>query len=108
MILEFDPKSPRFCATFDHIIPVVHGGTWDPENLLLAHQDCNNRRGNQQHVICLPPPKPQERFTFKKPNKRRRFTELPVREVRPERPSNEVPWSVRWMIDKGLMNAPGA
>jgi 5-methylcytosine-specific restriction endonuclease McrA len=34
-------------ATFDHIVPVSLGGTWDEENLKLAHKICNNRRGNQ-------------------------------------------------------------
>lgn len=33
-------------ATFDHIIAVSHGGTWDESNLKLAHKLCNNRRGN--------------------------------------------------------------
>lgn len=57
MTFEFNSKDP-FCATFDHIEPVSQRGTWDPENLLLAHQDCNNRRGNRRHVICLEPTVP--------------------------------------------------
>lgn len=35
------PKSP----TADHLIPVVDGGTDEPENLRLAHLGCNSRRG---------------------------------------------------------------
>ncbi len=34
-------------ATIDHIIPVSLGGTNHLENLQAAHQDCNNRRGQQ-------------------------------------------------------------
>lgn len=32
-------------GTFDHLIPVADGGTDSPENLALAHRDCNTRRG---------------------------------------------------------------
>lgn len=34
-------------ATLDHIIPVSHGGSNDPENLRLAHMGCNRSRGNR-------------------------------------------------------------
>ena len=43
-------------ATFDHVQPVSHGGTWDEENLRLAHRDCNERRGNLSAITSLPPP----------------------------------------------------
>lgn len=36
-----DPLAP----TFDHLIPIVDGGTDAPENLRLAHRYCNVRRG---------------------------------------------------------------
>lgn len=36
-----DPLAP----TYDHLIPVVDGGTDAPENLRLAHRHCNTRRG---------------------------------------------------------------
>lgn len=32
--------------TFDHIVPRSHGGTDRPDNLRLAHQQCNRERGN--------------------------------------------------------------
>jgi 5-methylcytosine-specific restriction endonuclease McrA len=37
-------------ASFDHLIPVSHGGTDAPENLRLAHRGCNSRRGNRGAV----------------------------------------------------------
>ena len=33
------------CGTFDHLIPVVDGGSEEPENLALAHLSCNSKRG---------------------------------------------------------------
>jgi 5-methylcytosine-specific restriction endonuclease McrA len=33
--------------TFDHIVPTSKGGTTTPDNLRLAHQRCNKKRGNQ-------------------------------------------------------------
>lgn len=41
-----DPESPRF-ITFDHKVPISHGGTSMTGNLRLAHRECNMRRGNQ-------------------------------------------------------------
>lgn len=32
-------------ATFDHLIPLVDGGSDEPENLRLAHLGCNSSRG---------------------------------------------------------------
>lgn len=37
------PQSP----SFDHLVPISHGGTDAPENLRLAHLGCNSRRGNR-------------------------------------------------------------
>lgn len=37
------PRSP----SFDHLVPISHGGTDAPENLRLAHLGCNSRRGNR-------------------------------------------------------------
>lgn len=33
--------------TIDHIVPISHGGTDDPENLALACFHCNRRKSNQ-------------------------------------------------------------
>jgi 5-methylcytosine-specific restriction endonuclease McrA len=41
-------------ATWDHIIPRSHGGSWDPSNLKLAHESCNRIRGS------VPPEKARE------------------------------------------------
>ena len=35
-----------FYITFDHVIPRSKGGTDTLDNLRLAHQVCNNERGN--------------------------------------------------------------
>lgn len=43
------PKSP----TFDHLVPVADGGNDEPENLRLAHRDCNVRRGTRGAVQLL-------------------------------------------------------
>lgn len=37
------PKGP----TIEHIIPVSHGGTNAPSNVVLAHRRCNQSRGNR-------------------------------------------------------------
>lgn len=39
--------------SFDHLIPVSHGGTDAPENLRLAHLRCNVSRGNRGTVQLL-------------------------------------------------------
>jgi 5-methylcytosine-specific restriction endonuclease McrA len=41
--------------TIDHIVPVSLGGTNDPENLALAHRDCNVKKSNRG-VALLPTP----------------------------------------------------
>ena len=40
-----DCTHPRY-ITFDHVVPRSHGGLTRLDNLRLAHQLCNNRRGN--------------------------------------------------------------
>ncbi len=37
-------KVTRSDASRDHLIPLSHGGTWDPQNLALAHHRCNSKR----------------------------------------------------------------
>lgn len=34
-------------STIDHVVPLCRGGTWDPENLVLACDGCNNKKGDQ-------------------------------------------------------------
>lgn len=41
---ELPPTHPQK-ATVDHIVPVAHGGTDEPENLIPACLGCNERRG---------------------------------------------------------------
>jgi HNH endonuclease len=100
MRFKFDNKD-RFCATFDHLIPVSAGGTWKADNLLLAHQDCNNRRANRHHIFYLPPPQPRRVLTFE-PATGQCF-QRKWREIRPERASVHRAWTRQWLIDKGLM-----
>lgn len=33
-------------ATLDHIVPLVRGGTWLPDNLAAAHRGCNTWKRN--------------------------------------------------------------
>lgn len=95
MTFKYD-RNDRLCATFGHIIPVTEGGTWAPQNLLLAHQDCHSRRGNHRHIFCVPAPHAPR--TFK--------TNLHwSREIRPARATVYRAWTRLWMIDKGLMKA---
>jgi 5-methylcytosine-specific restriction endonuclease McrA len=49
--LAVDPTFPRkspLGATIDHVIPVVHGGSDRPDNVVLAHLRCNARKGARQ------------------------------------------------------------
>lgn len=34
-------------ATIDHLVPIAAGGGDEPENVALAHRDCNIRRGTK-------------------------------------------------------------
>lgn len=47
-----DPTAP----TLDHVMPVSHGGTDDPENLATAHFSCNVRRGAKAELVTLSSP----------------------------------------------------
>lgn len=33
--------------TIEHVVPLARGGTWDMENLKLAHRLCNQRKGDR-------------------------------------------------------------
>jgi 5-methylcytosine-specific restriction endonuclease McrA len=41
------PRTHRFGATVDHVVPLAKGGTDDPENLKLAHWICNTRKSDK-------------------------------------------------------------
>jgi 5-methylcytosine-specific restriction endonuclease McrA len=78
MLLDVSPNHPLF-ATYDHIVPVSLGGKWEESNLKLAHQFCNNRRGNgRQHTPVY---------------------------VRREG-AGHMPFCAAWLKDKGYMEAP--
>jgi 5-methylcytosine-specific restriction endonuclease McrA len=80
MVLVFTARD-RLSATFDHIRPVSLGGTWTKANLKLAHQICNNRRGNGTHGPRGPV-------------------------YAPRQSSGHLPFSAAWLKDKGYMEAP--
>lgn len=48
-------KSHPLAATWDHILPVSKGGTGKQDNLMLAHRECNIRRGDRHEVRALEP-----------------------------------------------------
>lgn len=37
----------RPATTVDHVVPLAHGGTSDPDNLILACSECNSSRGSR-------------------------------------------------------------
>lgn len=41
-----DPFKSQKDVTIDHFWPLAHGGTWALDNLKLAHQPCNNLKGD--------------------------------------------------------------
>jgi 5-methylcytosine-specific restriction endonuclease McrA len=41
---EFSQGNP---PTVDHITPLSRGGTWELDNLALAHKICNTEKGNR-------------------------------------------------------------
>jgi 5-methylcytosine-specific restriction endonuclease McrA len=51
-ISQAHAESPNY-ATFDHLVPKAAGGTRAQTNLKLAHQKCNNRRGDLPIVHTL-------------------------------------------------------
>lgn len=41
-----DPTSPKY-ATIDHVVPLSKGGRDHMDNLALAHQRCNRKKGDE-------------------------------------------------------------
>lgn len=44
---------PPLAATWDHVLPVSHGGRNTQDNLMLAHSRCNQKRANNAEVRAL-------------------------------------------------------
>jgi HNH endonuclease len=42
-----DPYDETDGPTIEHVIPLARGGTWDMDNLKLAHRLCNQRKGDR-------------------------------------------------------------
>lgn len=55
LIRERDTGLCGICGLFvevqeqslDHIVPLAHGGTHEPDNVQLAHRACNSRKGTK-------------------------------------------------------------
>jgi len=45
------PRTHRFGATVDHVVPLAKGGTDEPDNLKLAHWVCNIRKSDKLELI---------------------------------------------------------
>lgn len=41
------PRSSKWGATIDHVLPISKGGADAPENVQLAHRVCNVRKGDR-------------------------------------------------------------
>jgi 5-methylcytosine-specific restriction endonuclease McrA len=48
-------KTHPLFATWDHVLPVSKGGSNKQENLMLAHRECNIRRGDRHEVRSIEP-----------------------------------------------------
>jgi len=46
--------------TIDHVHPLSKGGTWDIENLKLAHKKCNIEKGDRLFIDGVLEPKPKK------------------------------------------------
>src|SRR6266567_3313875 len=58
-ILERDNYTCQHCSakdnlTIDHIIPVLHGGETETDNLQVLCQSCNSRKGTRDSADDLP------------------------------------------------------
>lgn len=45
--LPFDDSKSGYEMTLDHVIPLSRGGTWDVENIKLAHRRCNQEKADR-------------------------------------------------------------
>ena len=57
MVTE-DPRHPKF-ATWEHVHPKSKGGTNLRSNRVLAHRDCNQKRGSSTDVVPAFTPYPE-------------------------------------------------
>lgn len=51
------PRDDAF-ATFEHLIPLMRGGTHAPENVRLSHKRCNHERDTRRLADIEPKPAP--------------------------------------------------
>jgi 5-methylcytosine-specific restriction endonuclease McrA len=82
---------PPDAATFDHVVTKADGGSDDRDNLRLAHKLCNNLRGR------LTPGEARALI-------RRRAIEYGRQRPASTRPSEAMPFTRQWLIDRGYMN----
>ncbi len=52
-IFDRDGRACRYCGatdrplSIDHVVPLIRGGGYEPENLVVACQNCNSRKGSK-------------------------------------------------------------
>lgn len=100
--MSLDPREELAYATFDHVKPRVHGGTLEPENVMMAHKYCNNQRGHDIPYCFVPRISP-EYFTgeMKEPVK-------PIMTRNSSRralaPTGHMPWTSAWLRARGYVD----
>ena len=52
-----EPYTDELGPTIDHVKPLSKGGTWDLDNLKLAHRKCNQEKGDREFVDGVLEPK---------------------------------------------------
>ncbi len=94
MLMVIDSAGPPNAATWDHILPRSHGGTWHRDNLKLAHKVCNERRGNGPPLKLPPWNQPYAHQT-------ERLARLPA--SAPIADKNARPFTGAWLRGHGYM-----
>lgn len=52
-----EPYTEELGPTIDHVKPLSKGGTWDLDNLKLAHRKCNQEKGDREFINGVLEPK---------------------------------------------------
>lgn len=52
-----EPYTDDLGPTIDHVMPLSKGGSWDLENLKLAHRKCNQEKGDREFIDGVLEPK---------------------------------------------------
>ncbi len=73
----FDQSTPGRECTIEHVLPLARGGTWDIDNLKLAHRSCNQEKGDRIFLDdgTLEPMPVREGYAVRRANKERILSE---------------------------------